>query len=65
MTSKASLILSPRLVETIARTLRHDVGDLLQTVYSTAGIHQTRLPRDQNLERRLLADPRTRAETCK
>jgi signal transduction histidine kinase len=64
-TGEASLTPSPRLVETIARTLRHEVGDLLQTVYSTVAILQERLPKDQHLERRLLADLRSRAETCK
>jgi signal transduction histidine kinase len=64
-TGEATLTPSPRLVETIARTLRHEVGDLLQTVYSTVAILQERLPKDQSLERRLLADLRTRAETCK
>jgi signal transduction histidine kinase len=62
---EAPLTPSPRLVENIARTLRHEVSDLLQMVYSTVDILQTRLPGDQNLERRLLADLRTRAETCK
>jgi signal transduction histidine kinase len=64
-TGEAPLTPSPRLVETIARTLRHEVGDLLQMVYSTVDILQARLPRDQNLECGLLADLRTRAETCK
>jgi signal transduction histidine kinase len=64
-TGEATLTPSPRLVETIARTLRHEVGDLLQTVYSTVAILQERLPGEQKLERRLLADLRTRAETCK
>jgi two-component system sensor kinase FixL len=64
-TGEANLTPSPRLIETIARTLRHEVGDLLQTVYSTVAILQERLPREQNLERRLLTDLRSRAETCK
>jgi len=54
-----------RLVESVTRTLRHEVGDLLQTVYSTVAILQERMPRDAELERRFLTDLRSRAETCK
>jgi two-component system sensor histidine kinase RstB len=56
---------SQRLVETLARTLRHEVGDLLQTVYSAVAILQERLPAGPTVERRLLGDLRARAETCK
>lgn len=56
---------SVRLLETLARTLRHEVGDLLQTVYSTVAILQERLPPEQQLERRLLHDLKGRAENCK
>src|SRR5262249_17725241 len=54
-----------RLLETVTRTLRHEVGDLLQTVYSTVAILQERVSPDAKLERRFLADLRARAETCK
>jgi signal transduction histidine kinase len=54
-----------RLAELVARTLRHQVGDLLQSVYSTVALLQEQLPPDSALERRLLADLRARAETCK
>jgi signal transduction histidine kinase len=54
-----------RLLESVTRTLRHEVGDLLQTVYSTVAILQERIPRDSELERRFLSDLRCRAETCK
>ncbi|HTU88596.1 MAG TPA: ATP-binding protein, partial [Gemmataceae bacterium] len=47
------------------RTLRHEVGDLLQSVYSAVAILQERLPRGQTLERTILADLRSRAESCK
>src|SRR5262245_1200892 len=53
------------LPEALARTLRHEVGDLLQTVYATVAILQERLPRDWSLERRVLTDLRGRAEVCK
>lgn len=53
------------LVEMVVRTLRHEVGDLLQSVYSAVAILQERLPRGQNLERTILGDLRVRAETCK
>jgi signal transduction histidine kinase len=52
-------------LEIVARTLRHEVGDLLQTVYSTVAILQERLATDQALERRLLADLKGRAENCR
>jgi signal transduction histidine kinase len=54
-----------RLLETVTRTLRHEVGDLLQTIYSTVAILQERVPADARLERRFLSDLRARAETCK
>ncbi len=58
--------LSPsRLLESVTRTLRHEVGDLLQTIYSTVAILQERLSPDARMERRFLGDLRGRAETCK
>jgi two-component system, NtrC family, sensor histidine kinase HydH len=54
-----------QLVGLVTRTLRHEVGDLLQTIYSTVAILQERIPRDAQLERRFLTDLRGRAETCK
>lgn len=51
--------------EAIVRTLRHEVGDLLQTVYAAAAILKERLPPDFQTERRILADMRARAETCR
>jgi signal transduction histidine kinase len=56
---------SPRLVETMARLFRHEVGDLLQTVYAAVAILQERLGPDLTLERRLLGDLRWRAEVCR
>ncbi len=56
---------SAHLTEMVVRTLRHEVGDLLQSVYSAVAILQERLPRGQNLERTILSDLRGRAETCK
>lgn len=52
-------------LERVVRTLRHEVGDLLQSVYSAVAILQERLPRGQGLERTILSDLRFRAETCK
>jgi len=51
--------------EALARTLRHEVGDLLQTIYATVAILQERLPRESTLERRVLTDLRSRAEVCR
>ncbi len=62
---QAPVLPSQRLVETLARTVRHEVGDLLQTVYATVAILQERLGPTLALEKRLLADLRMRAETCK
>jgi two-component system OmpR family sensor kinase len=53
------------LLQSVTRTLRHEVGDLLQTVYSTVAILQERVPADAQLERRFLADLRVRAEMCR
>jgi signal transduction histidine kinase len=54
-----------RLPEAVARTIRHEVGDLLQTIYATAAILQERLPPEADLERRVVADMRARATLCK
>jgi signal transduction histidine kinase len=53
------------LPEALARTLRHEVGDLLQTVYAAVAILQKRLPSTATVEQRILADLRSRAEGCK
>src|SRR6266481_5658931 len=53
------------LPEAVVRTLRHEVGDLLQTVYAAAAVLQQRLPEAWNLEHRILADMRARGEACK
>ncbi len=67
MERTAPVIVEPsrERMEVLTRTLRHEVGDLLQTVYATVAILQERLPAEQALERRILADLRVRAETCK
>ncbi len=64
-TSQPIVVPSQRLMETLTRTVRHEVGDLLQTVYATVAILQERLGVTQALEKRLLTDLRARAETCK
>lgn len=56
---------SAHFIEMVVRTLRHEVGDLLQSVYSAVAILQERLPRGQSLERTILSDLRGRAEACK
>lgn len=60
-----TLIPSRELMQVLARTLRHEVGDLLQTVYATVAILQERLPTEMALEKRILGDLRARAETCR
>lgn len=54
-----------RIAQMVARTLRHEVGDLLQTVYSAVAILRSRMPSDAENERRMLAELHTQAETCK
>lgn len=62
---KESPMSSERLTEMVVRTLRHEIGDLLQSVYSAVAILQERLPRGQTLERTILGDLRARAEACR
>ena len=64
-TESAESLVPSRLLQSVTRTLRHEVGDLLQTIYSTVAILQERVPPDAKLERRFLADLRARAETCR
>src|SRR5262245_34626403 len=49
----------------MARLIRHEVGDLLQSVYSTVAVLIERLPAELALERRLLSDMKNRAELCR
>lgn len=49
----------------LARLLRHEVGDLLQSVYSTVAVLLERLPPEMALERRLTSDLKVRAEFIK
>lgn len=56
---------SSALAHRVARLLRHEVGDLLQTVYSASAILNERLPADLLQERQLLSDLKGRAELCK
>ncbi len=63
--TESSLTPSSRLLQMVARTLRHEVGDLLQTIYSAIAILRSRLPDEAAAERRLLGELHTQAETCK
>jgi signal transduction histidine kinase len=53
------------VTEALVRTVRHEVGDLLQTVYATSAILQKRLGAERELELRVLQDMKQRAETCR
>jgi nitrogen fixation/metabolism regulation signal transduction histidine kinase len=53
------------LAQRLARMLRHEIGDLLQSVYSTTAVLVERLPAPLDEERRLLTDLKGRAELCK
>jgi signal transduction histidine kinase len=57
--------MAPERNQRLARLLRHEVGDLLQSVYSTVAVLIERLPADLKLERRLIGDLKNRAELCK
>jgi signal transduction histidine kinase len=57
--------MSPIGAEGVARALRHEVGDLLQSLYSTVALVQGRLPDAMELEKRLLKTLRGRAELCR
>jgi two-component system sensor histidine kinase BaeS len=63
--AESNLIPSPRLLQMVARTLRHEVGDLLQTLYSAVAIFRSRLPETAAAERRLLSELHIQAEVCK
>jgi C4-dicarboxylate-specific signal transduction histidine kinase len=49
----------------LARLLRHEVGDLLQSVYSTVAVLLERLPVEMAIERRLTSELKFRAELIK
>jgi signal transduction histidine kinase len=55
----------PAFSETVVRALRHEVGDLLQSIYATVAIVQQRLPQGFDQERQILADLRVRGDACK
>jgi hypothetical protein len=52
---------SPEL-QHLARIFRHEIADLLQSLYSVTAILQVRLPASMSLEKQLLANLKTRAE---
>ena len=64
-TAESRLTPSARTLQMVARTLRHEVGDLLQTIYSAIAILRSRLPVDAENERRLLVELHSQAESCK
>jgi signal transduction histidine kinase len=53
------------LPEALIRTLRHEIGDLLQKVYASVAILKDRLPADKDMERGVLTRLWSRAETCR
>lgn len=56
---------SPGLANRVARLLRHEIGDLLQSIYATTAILLDRLPAPLTHERRLISDLKSRAEVCR
>ena len=55
----------PTTTQVVARLLRHEIGELLQTVYATVAILSDRLPGGATLERELLGNLEHRAEMCR
>lgn len=55
----------PDTTQVVARLLRHEVGDLLQSVYATVAILLDRLAPGAAPERQLLDSLRHRAELCR
>lgn len=53
------------MIESLLSGMRHEVGGLLQSIYSCAAILRHRLPADWHLERAAVEDLRCRAESCK
>lgn len=53
------------LPEALVRTLRHEVGDLLQKVYASVAILKSRLPADREMEHGVLTRLGSRAEACR
>jgi two-component system OmpR family sensor kinase len=60
-----SVELDHPLAEMVARTLRHEVGDLLQSLYAASALLQALLPPAQQRERRLIQELRQRGEVCR
>ena len=50
--------------EAVVRTLRHEVGDLLQSIYAAVAILRMRLPANSP-ESQILSDLRRRGESCR
>lgn len=65
LTSATGRSAARSLPEALVRTLRHEVGDLLQKVYASVAILKDRLPPEKELERGVLTRLWTRAEACK
>jgi signal transduction histidine kinase len=61
----ADVELPPDAPSRLARLLRHEIGDLLQVVYSTTAVLTARLGAELDLERRLILDLKQRAEQLK
>ena len=55
----------PDTTQVVARLLRHEIGDLLQSVYATVAILLDRLPGGAAPERELLGNLKHRAEICR
>jgi signal transduction histidine kinase len=54
----------PPIEQILARVARHEVGDLLQTIYAAVALLQDRLPTG-GVERQVVLELKTRAETCR
>lgn len=54
-----------RVAAVIVRYMRHEIGDLLQSVYSAVALLDSSLPRELKAERTILASLRQRSTNCK
>jgi signal transduction histidine kinase len=53
------------LSEALVRSMRHEIGDLLQKVYASIAILKDRLPPEQEMERGVLNRLWSRSEACR
>src|SRR5260370_23184116 len=63
--SEPNRLINLSLSEALVRTMRHEMGDLLQKVYASIAILKDRLPPEREMERGVLNRLWSRSETCR